>query len=318
MHILITGPTGASGFLERLKAAIPQDSADAVCRYDLDRPSDYANWHQTDILVTFARPCDQRDIDRGHNLRAIILPSLGFEGVDINAAIESGIAVANGHVTENFESVAEAAFLFALMTLYDVQAAQARLRTGKARTGPAVARMLKGKTVGIIGFGNIAKAFVARLEGWGVKILVSARRGIDCKRSDITQCDLETLLQASDIVLPLIPLTPETDGLLSKARLLTMKPGAILINLSRGKIVDEEALCDPQVLGHLGGIALDVFEIEPLPLDSPVRAHPRAILTGHEIAQTQENLNGLFDTALENIMAAIAGKPMPTRLDIER
>lgn len=314
MHILITGPDGARPFLERLAAAIPKDSADVICRYDLDRPSDYEQWADTDILVAFARPCDQKDMNLAPRLRAIILPSLGFEGIDIDAATGRGIAVANGHVIENFETVAEAAFLFMLMTLYDIHAAQTRLRLGIARTGLPVARMLKGKTVGIIGFGNIAHALLARLEGWGIQILVSSRRPIDCDRSDLSQCDLETLLHTSDIVLPLVPLTEETKGLLSKARLLAMKPGAILINLSRGGVVEEAALCDPQVVEHLGGIALDVFEIEPLPVDSPLREHPKAILTGHEIAHTQENLGALFDTAFKNIMAAVACEPMPTLL----
>lgn len=75
----------------------------------------------------------------------------------------------------------------------------------------------------------------------------------------LCQCDLATLIAASDIVLPLVPLTPETEALLSRSKLLAMKPGAILINLSRGAIVDEAALADPAITEHLGTIALDVF-----------------------------------------------------------
>lgn len=313
MHILITGPDGARPFLERMAAAIPRDQAIVECRCDLGRPSDYERWAETTILVAFAKPCDQKDMDLAPRLRAIILPSLGFEGIDIDAATQRGIAVANGHVIENFETVAEAAVLFMLMTLYDIDAARTRLRSGTPRVGPPIARMLKGKVIGIIGFGNIARALVTRLSGWGVHILVTSRQPV--AREDLHPCDLDSLLRQSDIVLPLLPLTSETRTLLSKARLLSMKPGAILINLSRGAIIDEAALCDPEVVAHLGGIALDVFEVEPLPTASPLHQHDKAILTNHEIAHTRENLQALFDLALENIMAAIAGKDMPTRLN---
>lgn len=124
--------------------------------------------------------------------------------------------------------------------------------------------------------------------------------------------NLDTLIAERDIVLPLLPLTPETDTWLSRSRLLAMTPGAILINLSRGEIVDEAALADPAVVEHLGTIALDVFTTEPLPLDSALRDLPDPILTNHEISHTQENLGALFAMAVENIRAAIAGTPLPT------
>lgn len=126
------------------------------------------------------------------------------------------------------------------------------------------------------------------------------------------QCDLATLLAQSDILLPLVPLTDETENLISRERLLAMKPGCILINLSRGGIVDEAALADPAVHGRLGTIGLDVFVTEPLPLDSALRELPDRILTNHEISHTQENLGALFAMAVANIRAAIAGRPLPT------
>lgn len=91
-----------------------------------------------------------------------------------------------------------------------------------------------------------------------------------------------------------------------------MKPGAILINLSRGAIIDEAALSDSAVVEHLGTIALDVFTTEPLPLDSSLRELPDHILTNHEFSHTQENLGALFAMAVENIQAAIAGISLPT------
>ncbi len=317
MHVLFAGPSSARPFMDQLAKAISPETADVQCRYDLRLPSDFEAWSETDILVAFAMPCSDQDMAQAPRLRAIVLPSLGFEGVDIAAATVRGIAVANGHVAENFETVAEAAFLFMLMSLYDVHAAEERLRFGSTRSGPPTARMMKGKTIGIIGFGNIAHALVRRLSGWGVDVLVTTRSHVAVDQANLRQCDLSSLLRDSDIILPLVPLTEDTHRMLSKAQLLSMKKGAILINLSRGAVIEEAALCDPNVIEHLGRIALDVFETEPLPVDSPLREHPKAILTAHEIAHTQENLRSLLDTAKMNILAAIDGKVMPTVLNYD-
>lgn len=314
-NILFVGPGSAKPFLEQLAGAIPDQTAHVQSCYDIGSPSEYAGWEDVDILVAYAVPCTAQDMARAPRLKAIVIPSLGFEGVDVAAATARGISVANGHVTENFESVAEAAFLFMLMSLYQIRAVEDRLQQGVPRSGPPAARMLKGKTIGIIGFGNIARALVQRLAGWGADILLHTRIAKATDQTNISQCDLATLLQRSDIVLPLLPLTEDTHHMLDKAQLMAMKKGSILINLSRGAVIDEAALSDPEVVAHLDSIALDVFEAEPLAMDSPLRDHPRAILTGHEISHTQENLQALFKMAKANILAAIEGRAMPTRLN---
>lgn len=320
MHVLISGPSAARDFLQNLAAAVPAHIADVHCRYDLARPSQYERWQETEMLVPFAIQCTgldmdmDMDMDLAPRLAAIVIPSIGHEGIDIGAATERSIAVANGNVPENAESVAEAAFMFMLMALYRVHEAEARLRAGMARTGTPMARMLKGKTVGLIGYGNIAQAFEIRLTGWGANVLVSTRRPIGSKTS-ARQCDLEILLAQSDIVLPLLPLTNETQGLLSKNRLLQMKQGAVLVNLSRGGVIEESALVDPIVVARLGGLALDVFEVEPLPNCSPLRSLDGAILTGHDIAHTRENLSSLLNNALTNIIDAAAGRALKTSLN---
>lgn len=314
-NILFSGPSSAKVFLEQLACSLPPETANIRYCFDIVSPSEFGNWDEIDILFAYAITCSDQDMAKAPRLKAIIIPSLGFEGIDVAAATRRGIGVANGHVAENFETVAEAAILFMLMSLYQVRATEERLRRGVARSGPPVARMLKGKTIGIIGFGNIARMLVQRLAGWGAEVLVSTRTAIAPDQDAVTQCDLSTLLERSDIVLPLLPLTEDTRGMLSRTRLLSMKQGATLINLSRGAIVEEAALSDPEVIAHLGGIALDVFETEPLAMDSPLRSHPSAILTGHEIAHTQENLQALFEMAQANILAAIEGRVMPTQLN---
>lgn len=315
MHVLITGPASARPFLDAVAATLGDEAAQIHRRVGLTTPTDYENWADTEVLVTFGVPCGDADMASAPRLSAIVVPSLGYEGIDVDAATTRGIAVANGHVVENFESVAEAAVLFMLAMLYDLHGAEQRLRDGRMRSGPPLARMLKGCTIGLLGFGNIARAVVARLGGWGVRILVSSRRAVVTDSETLQNCDVATLLRESDVVLPLLPLTDETYHLLARQQLLAMKKGAILINLSRGAVIDEAALDDPEVIAHLGGIALDVFETEPLPTASALRQFPKAILTGHEISHTRENLQALFDTAVGNVRAAIRGDRLPTLLN---
>lgn len=149
---------------------------------------------------------------------------------------------------------------------------------------------------------------IKRPQGWNTRVLVGNRSAL-LSSPAFEQCDLEPLIAQSDFVLPL---TSETDTLLSRYRLLVMTLGAMLINLSRGGIIDDAALIDPEVIEHLGTIALDVFKTEPLPLESALRDLPDHILTNHEISHTQENLGAHFAIAVENIQAAIVGTPMPT------
>ncbi len=313
MHqILIAGPVAGRPFLERLAQSINEVSASIDCSYGLTTPDEYPDWRKMTIFVSYGLPCSAADMDAAPGLKAIITPSLGYEGIDIDAARERGIAFANGRVEENYQSVAEAAILYMLTSLYRLREAEDRLRRGELRTGPPEARMLKGRTIGIIGYGNIAKAVIERLQGWETRIFVSNRSAI--AHPAVTQTGIDALLAESDIILPLLPLTPETEGLLSRERLLAAKAGAILINLSRGAIIEESALTDPEVIAHLGTIALDVFTNEPLAADSPLRDLPDHILTNHEISHTQENLGALFALAVANIQAAIEGRALPSAI----
>src|SRR3546814_10160474 len=125
-------------------------------------------------------------MDAAPGLKAIITPSLGFEGIDVEAAHHRGIAFANGRVAENFESVAEAAMLFMLTALYRLRDAEERLRRGEARSGPPRARMLKGKTVGIIGYGNIAKALRSEEHTSELQSLMRISYAVFCLKKNIS------------------------------------------------------------------------------------------------------------------------------------
>jgi D-3-phosphoglycerate dehydrogenase/gluconate 2-dehydrogenase len=313
--VAICGPQEAGPFLNRLADELGGRGAECLVHLGtMAAAMVHPRWPEVKVLVSYAIGCTGRDMDHSPALRAIIVPSLGFDGIDLDAASQRRILVANGQVSENFDSVAEAAFLLILTALYDIRSAEQRMHEGKFRTGPPTATTLCGKTVGIIGFGNIAQRLIRRLANWGVTILIHAR-SIHSDRPGLRFVELKTLLQCSDIVLPLVNLSPETHHLLNRERLLLMREDALLVNLSRGAVVEETALCDPAVSGRLRAVALDVFENEPLPINSPLRNLPNFILTGHEIAHTRENLDALFRKSVENVVASLEDRIPDTALN---
>jgi phosphoglycerate dehydrogenase-like enzyme len=243
-------------------------------------------------------------------LRAIISPILGIEGLDVGAATELGILVANGQAPENFESVAEATFMLMLVCLYDLHGTEQRLRRNEPRQKPADvrARMLRGKRVGIIGHGNVGRALISRLHGWDAHVLVHSRHA-SALPAHAASVSLDELLRDSDIVVVAASLNPTTRHLLDADRLDLMKPGAILINTARGPIIDEMALYERAVAGRFGKVALDVFEVEPLPADSPLRRLHDVILTPHSVAHTQESSAAIPRLAIENVRRVLRGEP---------
>jgi phosphoglycerate dehydrogenase-like enzyme len=268
-----------------------------------------ANLADVDALVVASSfACSRKLMATANRLRGIVSPTTGVEGIDIAAATELGILVANGQIRENVEGMAEATVLLLLASLYDLHGSEALLREDRPRPAEARARMLAGKTVGMIGFGQIARAVADRLATWNVAIQTYARRvPLDLPRH-VELVGLDRLLRTSDVVCVLATLNSDSHGLLSAERLRLLKQGAVLINTARGAIIDELALCDIARQRPDLRFALDVFTEEPLPLHSPLRDLPNAILTPHMLGQTQEALAALPETAVDNVRAILTGQ----------
>ena len=146
------------------------------------------------------------------------------------------------------------------------------------------ASALHGKMLGLIGFGEIALQVAKRAQAFGMIVRYAKRHPLPAeveRRFRIRATSLDDLLRGSDVVSLHVPQSPETEGLIGADELARMKAGALLVNTSRGAIVDEDALVDSLTRGHLGGAGLDVFRIEPLPLGSPLLTAPRIVLTPH-------------------------------------
>ena len=271
--------------------------------------SDEQTLAETDVLVISGHlNCSRALMTKASRLRAIVSPFSGTEGFDEKAATELGIVIAHGSPPENFESMAEAAVMLMLESLYDLRQTEAIFRDNLPRPSPPLARMIKGKMIGLIGFGNVARAVARRLEGWQVEIQIYSRQPKSSLPAGVKQVSLDQLLRTSDIVSIHVRLNDETRGLLDSSRLHLLKPDAVLINTARGAVVDEAALLQLALERPDFKIALDVFQTEPLPLDDPLRKIPNAILTRHMVGHTKESIDALRNTAVENVARVLSGQ----------
>jgi D-3-phosphoglycerate dehydrogenase len=233
-------------------------------------------------------------------------PAVGFDAIDHRAAADLGIPVANA-AGYNRDSVADWTVLAILTLIRDAGIADRGMRDGewpyqRLRRG----RELGALTVGIVGLGNIGNAVAGRLRAFGTGLLFADV--IPRSAPGATAVTLDELLAESDVVTVHVPLDHDTRHLIGDAQLGRMKPGAILINASRGPVVDEAALVRALDSGHLGGAGLDVFEVEPLAADSALRAFENVILSPHAAAWTEEAEARLLDVCGANLRRVLGGQ----------
>ena len=258
--------------------------------------------------------CPREVLLAAPRLRGIVNPTIGMETVDIDACNELGIILGHGATPQNFLSMAEATVMLMLMLLYQPGATEEVLRGKRPRPKPTPtdpwARMMLGRTIGLVGLGRIARGVVDRLSGFGVRILafdpfVAAQE----VPPNVTLAGLDGLLKESDVVSLHVSITPSSRAMISERELALMKPGAFLINTSRGEAIDEGALYRALRDKRIGGAALDNFVVEPLPQDSPLRQLDNVILTPHMIGHTQDVFASFPPAAVENITRILRGEP---------
>jgi phosphoglycerate dehydrogenase-like enzyme len=261
------------------------------------------------LLCVAVFPITRAMITSASRLRAIVSAIAGIDGIDLTAATECGVVVANAQSGESIAGMAEATVLMVLAALYDFNGAQDRIRQKLWRPPQLKARQLHGKTIGFVGLGTIGREIARLLGTWGARMQYCARRDADpADLPPMQRVDLDGLMRTSDVVLVLASLNDETRGLLSAEKLRLMKKTAILVNTARGSIIDEFALSEALKSGAIAGAALDCFAVEPLTLDSPLRELPNAILTPHTIGHTVEARHSLGAATRENLSRIIAGQ----------
>lgn len=280
----------------------------------------------TDILLSLLTDrIDAEIMDAAPHLQMIANYAVGFDNIDLPAAAKREITVTNTPVAEVSETVAEHAIALIFGLAHRIVESDSFTRTGKYRGwGPQMllGNDVAGKTLGIIGGGAIGSALAKRMhDGFDVRIVYH-----DIKRNslletafDATYMTLPRLLKESDFVSLHVPLLPSTRHLISTAELKAMKKTALLINTSRGPVVDEKALTRALVKGTIGGAGLDVYECEPLidcdPTDTlELRKLSNVILTPHTASATHEARNAMSVCAAKNILAYVAGKKPENRI----
>ncbi|MEU8248805.1 NAD(P)-dependent oxidoreductase [Nonomuraea sp. NPDC048916] len=229
-------------------------------------------------------------------------PSVGVDGHDLAALTAAGVPLAN---TAGVSAVAvsEWCVAAALSLTRKLAAADAAVRAGDWPQQGLQPRELHGQRVGIVGFGPIGVSCARLFRAFGCEVSYWTRR----PREEPGHTDLETLVATSDVLVVVIALSDETRGLIDPAR---MKPGALLVNAARGGVVDQAALVAALREGRLGGAALDVFETEPLPAGDPLREAAGVLLSPHAAGVTPESTGRLLAATLDNLTAALDGRPV--------
>ncbi|MBF8192649.1 3-phosphoglycerate dehydrogenase [Nonomuraea sp. K274] len=227
-------------------------------------------------------------------------PSVGVNGYDLDALAAAGVPLAN---TPGVSAVAVAEWCLAatLALMRRLAAADAAVRAGEWPQQGLMPRELRGRRVGVVGYGPIGATCAGMFRALGCEVTYWTRT----PRADPGFEDLETLLSACDVVVVVIALSEETRDLVDPG---AMKQGALLVNAARGGVVDQRSLAAALRDGHLGGAALDVFEDEPLPAGDPLRDVPNVLLSPHVAGVTPEATSRLLTATLDNLAAALEGR----------
>jgi phosphoglycerate dehydrogenase-like enzyme len=242
------------------------------------------------------------------HLQVIARVGVGIDSIDAGAATELGVAITTTPGA-NEETVADHAIAMMLGLLRRIPENDAGVRRGEwNRTGPHTPGLLTGCTVGLVGYGHIGRLVARRLAGFDVELLVSdpALGPSDSPRS----VELAELLAHSDVVSLHTPLIPATRNLIDRAALQLMRPHAVLINTSRGGVVEEQALVQALEEGVIAGAALDVFETEP-PISSPLFAMPNVVVSPHVGGLSTKSVDVMIRMATASVIDVIEGRTPP-------
>jgi len=267
--------------------------------------------------MVHVRPVTRRIIEAAENLKLIQCYTIGFDDIDLVAARERGVPVANAAGTLS-KPIAEYIITVALYLLKSIEFAHTELKQGnwmqqQMVSGPRVPLELGVITLGIIGAGGIGKEVARLAKGFGTKILYHNRTKLpeEVERElGLEYSSFDDLLSSSDVLSISVPLTDETRGMIGAEEIVRMKAGAVLVNTARGEVVDYGALADALKSGHLRGAAVDVFENEPDIWDCPLLGLENVILTPHSSAGSTESPRRCMEKVAENLGRFYEGKPL--------
>lgn len=302
-RILVTEKIAGEGL------AVLGRGAQVDVKLDLDKAGLLAVIGEYDALVVrSATRVTAEVIAAGSKLRVVGRAGTGVDNIDVDAATRRGIVVVNAPASNNV-AVAELTIGLILSLSRRIPQAHASLQGGKWERSKFVGWEVRGKTLGLVGLGRIGSEVAIRARAMEMDI-IAFDPVVSIDRAEQLGVDLVTmdeLTARADVISIHVPLTDGTRSLFGATRIAAMKEGAYLINASRGGIVDETALIAAIDAGRLGGAALDVFNTEPPPADSPLIGHPKIITVPHIGASTAEAQTSAGTDVAEGVIAALAG-----------
>jgi D-3-phosphoglycerate dehydrogenase len=265
-------------------------------------------------LVTSRVPLTRAAIEAAGDLQAIGKLGTGIDSVDCRAAAERGVPVTHtpGY---NALSVAEHALGLALATARRLTEARALVESGRWRDAYSLGTRLSGSTVGVVGFGDVGRRLGRLLTGFDVDLLVHDPYvpGIDAELVGGTTASFGTVVGESDVLVLATELTDETRGLVGAPEFERMRSSALLVNVSRGPVVDEDALVAALGADEIAGAGLDVFATEPLDPDDPLLSLESVVATPHVAAMTVQARTDGIGRLTTNVVRLVAGESVPDR-----
>ena len=261
------------------------------------------------VIVTDTIPLGDK-LERCPKLKIICKHGAGLDNIHLDKARELGIAVCNVPST-NSNAVADLAFGLILAVARNIVSTNRWVREGKWQT--AIGVDVCGKTLGLMGFGAIARNVARRASGFGMKVLAYdpyVKELPEEFRSYVALCAKEEVITGCDFLSLHLPLTDETRGMISAPQLTSMRQGAYVINTARGGIVSEKDLYDALISGHIAGAAMDVSEVEPMPADNPLLTLDNVIVTPHIGMYSREAIGAVSLICAQNAAACAEGKPV--------
>ncbi len=314
--LLCMSPIPAEAFRAMLEMVLPGMDIEvyALDSESVDEVVEF--FSRADVVLgdfTFRWPVTAEMVLGAQRLKLIQQPSIGYQHIDVEATRRAGIPVSNT-AGANAVGVAEHTMMFMLCLLKKALYAHARTSEGlwgQVEMFGMGVRELRGKVFGILGMGRIGQEVALRARCFGCNIVYHDPRQLGPEveaELNVSYLDMADLLRESDIVSLHVPLTQQTEKLIGAAELAMMKPGAILLNLARGEVVDEAALADALDSGRLSGAGIDVFSEEPLNPANPLLTAPNVMLSPHIAGTTDESRWRMIEMTLANIQRVLNGE----------
>jgi len=302
LKVLVCDPIDDEGIKKLKKAGFTVDEKPNISPTELEKTvSNY------DVLIVRSRTrVNKKVLEAGTRLKAIGRAGAGLDNIDVETAQKKGLKILNTP-----EALAEAAAELTLGLMLslarNIPRADHTMKEGKWIKNELMGWELHGKTLGIIGLGNVGERVARLARAFGMKILIFKRTPPDQKLLRELEAEfvsLQDLLARSDVVTIHVPYTPQTHHMIGEKELLFIKKNAYIVNTSRGAIIDEKTLLKALQSGRLGGAALDVFEAEP-PINWTLMRLPNVVCTPHIGAQTEEAQKAASVLLAEKIISAL-------------